>query len=148
MTTHALDSTTPPRPSRSVGAVLAAIVVVIVLSLATDQLFHSLNVYPAWGEPMHDPWLNLLALTYRLIFGVLGGYVAARLAPRNPMRHALIVGFIGFVLSAAGAFAAIPMDLGPAWYPLALVITAVPCAWLGGAIAVRGARASALTAQR
>jgi len=23
-------------------------------------------------------------------------------------------------------------ELGPAWYPIALVITALPCAWLGG----------------
>jgi hypothetical protein len=50
------------------------------------------------------------------------------------MRHALILGIVGLVLSAAGAIATIPMDLGPAWYPIALVITALPCAWLGGAL--------------
>ncbi len=65
---------------------------------------------------------------------VLGSYIAARLAPRNPMRHALILGAIGFVLSLAGAIATIPMDLGPAWYPIALVVTALPCTWLGGAL--------------
>lgn len=26
------------------------------------------------------------------------------------------------------------VDVGPAWYPIALVLTAVPCAWLGGAL--------------
>lgn len=138
MTTQTLDSA-PPRPSRSVGAILAALAVVIVLSLATDQLFHTLNVYPAWGQAMHEPGLNLLALSYRLVFAVLGGYVAARLAPRNPMRHAWIVGFIGLALSAAGALATIPMDMGPAWYPIALVVTALPCTWLGGFLAVRSA---------
>jgi hypothetical protein len=145
MATQTMDSSTPPRLSRSVGAILAALVVVVVLSLATDHLFHVLNVYPEWGQPMHDPWLNLLALTYRLVYGVLGGYIAARLAPRNPMRHAWIVGFIGLALSALGAIASIPMDLGPTWYPLALVITALPCAWLGGVIAVRTSRSAALT---
>ncbi|HEY7652054.1 MAG TPA: hypothetical protein VIG07_04470 [Methylomirabilota bacterium] len=63
------------------------------------------------------------------------GTVAARLAPRAPMRHALILGAIGLVPSLAGAITAITMvDLGPSWYPLALVLTALPCAWLGGVL--------------
>jgi hypothetical protein len=41
-------------------------------------------------------------------------------------------GLIGFVVSLAGAVAAIPMNLGPTWYPIALALTALPCAWLGG----------------
>lgn len=143
MTTQTLPSAPAPRVSRSVGAIILAVAAVIVLSLATDQLFHVVNVYPDWGQPMHDPGLNLLALSYRLVFGVLGGYLAARFAPRNPMRHAWIVGVIGLVLSAAGAWAAIPLNLGPAWYPIALVITALPLAWLGGVIAVRRSRGSA-----
>jgi hypothetical protein len=32
-------------------------------------------------------------------------------------------------------------DLGPAWYPIALAVTALPLAWLGGALYL--ARASA-----
>lgn len=143
MATQVLDSAPSSRLPRSIGAVLLALTAVIVLSLATDQLFHVLDVYPAWGQPMHEPELNLLALSYRLAFGVLGGYVAARLAPRNPMRHAWTVGFIGLALSTMGAIATIPMDLGPAWYPIVLAITALPSSWLGGFIAVK--RASALT---
>jgi ABC-type xylose transport system permease subunit len=51
------------------------------------------------------------------------------------MRHALILGGIGFVLSTLGAIIAITMaDLGPAWYPIALALTALPCAWVGGAL--------------
>jgi hypothetical protein len=48
------------------------------------------------------------------------------------MRHALVLGVIGLVLSLAGAIVTIPMNLGPSWYPIALVVTALPCAWLGG----------------
>ncbi|MGH8630098.1 MAG: hypothetical protein ACREU7_04930, partial [Burkholderiales bacterium] len=80
------------------------------------------------------PGLLLLALAYRIVYAVAGCYLAARLAPRHPMRHALVLGAIGFVLSTAGAVATIPMDLGPAWYPIALALTALPCAWLGGAL--------------
>jgi len=127
-------STAPRRLLRSTGAGLAGFLAVVVLSLGTDQLLHSLDVYPPWGQPMHEPVLNLLALAYRCVYGVLGSYLAARFAPRNPMRHALALGVVGTVLSLAGAIATIPMDLGPAWYPIALVVTALPCAWLGGVV--------------
>jgi hypothetical protein len=127
----------PRRTLRSTLAVLSGIVVVFLLSLGTDQLFHVLQVYPPWNQPMNDTGDNLLALAYRLVYGVVGGYVTAKLAPHAPMRHALILGAIGTVLSILGAVAAISMKMGPSWYPIALVLTAVPCAWLGGRLAVR-----------
>jgi hypothetical protein len=106
----------------------------VVLSLAVDQFFHVIEVYPPWGVPMDETGDNLLALSYRIVFGVLSGYLAARLAPRAPMAHALILGAIGTVLSALGGIAAMQMNLGPIWYPLALVVLALPCAWLGARI--------------
>ena len=84
---------------------------------------------------MFEPGLNLLALSYRIIYSVMGSYIAARFAPRNPMRHAMILGIIGLAFSAAGAIVAITHpNLGPAWYPIALVVTALPSAWLGGVL--------------
>ena len=44
---------------------------------------------------------------------------------------------IGFVLATVGAIATIPMNLGPAWYPIALALTAWPCGWLGGSLYLR-----------
>jgi hypothetical protein len=117
-----------------VAAVLLGLVAVVVLSLGTDQILHVLAVYPPWGQPMHEAGLNLLALSYRTVYAVLGGAIAARFAPHHPMRHALILGVVGLTLSAAGAIVTIPLNLGPSWYPIALVLTAVPCAWLGGAL--------------
>ena len=95
--------TQPRSLLRSTGALLAGFFAVVVLSLGTDQVLHVLNVYPPWGQSMHEPRLNLLALSYRIVYTVLGSYMAARLAPRNPMRHALILGVIGFVVGSAGA---------------------------------------------
>jgi hypothetical protein len=83
---------------------------------------------------MYDPALNLLALSYRIVYTVLGGYITARFAPHSPMRHVWVYGFIGFALGLAGAIATIPMNLGPAWYPIAIALTALPCAWLGGVL--------------
>jgi hypothetical protein len=128
---------TQRRLLRSTGAVLLGFFTVAILSLATDQLLHVLKVYPPWGQPMYDPGLNSLAFAYRFVYTVIGGYITARFAPRNPMRHALVLGSIGLVASLAGAIAAIPMKLGPSWYPILLVVTALPCCWLGGALYVR-----------
>jgi len=135
MTTHMTPPGAHPRRLwRSTGAVLAGFFAVVALSLGTDQVLHMLDVYPPWGQPMRDLDDNLLALSYRCIYAVVGSYIAASLAPRNPMRHALVLGAVGFVVSLAGAIATIPMDLGPAWYPIALVVTALPCAWLAGVL--------------
>ncbi len=117
---------------KSIGAVFLGMLAIFVLSLGIDQLLHVLEVYPPWGRPMHDPALNFLALSYRIPIGILGSYIAARLAPHNPMGHALALGVIGLVLSTMGAVAAIPLELGPAWYPISLILTALPCAWVGG----------------
>ena len=126
-------STHPPHRLRSTGAVLAGFIATAALSLATDQLFHVLDVYPPWGQPMHEPALNALALGYRIVYGVIGGYITARLAPHSPVRHAVILGIIGFIFATAGAIGAITQyDLGPDWYPIALALTALPCTWLGG----------------
>lgn len=124
--------THPRQLLRSTVAVIAGFLAVVVLSLVTDQLLHVLNVYPPWGEPMYDARQNLLALAYRIVYTVLGSYITARLAPHSPMRHVWVLGVIGLVVGTAGAIATIPMHLGPAWYPIALAVTALPCAWLGG----------------
>jgi hypothetical protein len=122
---------------RSAAAVLAGFFAVFVLSLGTDQMLHVLDVYPPWRQPMYDPALNLLALSYRIVFTVIGGYITARLASHSPMRHALVLGVLGTAVGLAGAIATIPMNLGPAWYPIALALTGLPCCWLGGTLLQR-----------
>jgi len=126
------DATPQRRLGRSTVAVLTGFIVIVVLSVGVDQVLHSLAVYPPWGQPMYDPTLNALALSYRIVISVLGCYITARLAPRAPMRHALILGAIGVVVSAGGTFAAVGKNLGPTWYPVALILVSLPCAWLGG----------------
>ena len=121
-----------PNWLKSAGALLLGFVAVVGLSIGTDQIMHSLGVYPPWGQPMTSTPLLLLALAYRSVYGALGSYLAARFAPIKPMQHAIALGGIGFVLSTLGAIGASQMDMGPLWYPVALVLTTLPCAWLGG----------------
>jgi hypothetical protein len=132
----------PRRPGRSALALLAGFLVGAILSLGTDQLLHIAHVYPPWGEPMNQPGLNLLALSYRIAYSILGSYIVAKLAPRAPMFHSILSGVIGLVLSSAGIVAATKVDLGPLWYPVALALSCVPCAWVGGKLYLSAARAN------
>lgn len=123
---------------RSVGVVALAFFGNAIVTTITDQIFHVLDVYPPWGQPMHEPSLNALALSYRIVFAVLAGYVVARLAPAAPMRHALVLGILGLIAASIGAFVTITRyDLGPAWYPIALAVTALPAVLLGGGLGAR-----------
>ena len=78
--------------------------------------------------------LFILATVYRTVFGVVGSYITARLAPGKPMKHATIGAAIGFLLATVGAIAIWNRDLGPHWYPLALILSAFPTAWIGARI--------------
>ena len=123
----------PRRVLRSIGAVLTGLLVIIIITTATDSVMHGAGVFPPAGEPMSNA-LWLLATAYRIVYGVAGSFIAARLASDRPMRHALALGVIGLVLSIVGAVATWDRGpgFGPKWYPLALVVIAIPSAWLGG----------------
>lgn len=118
---------------KSVGGGDAGAVVSIALSVGTDAGMHATGIFPAGAQPMSDA-LFVLATVYRTIYGVAGAYIAARLAPNRLMMHALVLGALGVVASAAGAIAMwnkLPA-MGPKWYPLALIVLALPPAWAGG----------------
>ncbi len=118
---------------KSIGAVLAGAIVGIVLSLGTDALLHALHVFPPIGTPMTDSRLLAWATIYRTIYGVLGAYVTAWLAPSRPMLHAFILGILGELASIAGLVSTWSETdkYGPHWYPIALVVLALPPALLG-----------------
>lgn len=122
---------------KSIGAVFAGVLLIIILSLGTDIVMHATGIYPPWFQPMSTP-LWLFATAYRIIYGIAGGYLTARLAPDRPMAHALALGVVGLLLSTAGAagtWNAGP-EYGPKWYPIGLVLISIPCAWLGGKLFV------------
>jgi hypothetical protein len=131
-----MNETHPPRRTgQSIGAVLAGIAAGVVLSLGTDSALRAAGIIPPLGQqpPMSDS-LFLLATAYRIVYGIAGSYIIARLAPDRPMQHALVGGAFGLVASIVGAVGTWNHEppLGPHWYSLALAVTALPCAWLGG----------------
>ncbi len=116
---------------KSIGAVIAGFIAVFILSYGTDAVLGILGILPSGPLPLSgSEFLILSVLIYRNIYNVIGCYLTARLAPSHPMRHALILGVLGFLGSLSGALAG--QRLAPAWYSWMLVVLSLPCAWLGG----------------
>ena len=114
---------------------LAGIFVGVLLTIGTDVVLHVVGVFPPWGQSIADfEGALLLATLYRTIYGIAGSYIAARLAPNRPMLHALVLGAIGLAVTIIGTV--VTWNRGPAfgphWYPLALIVLALPQAWAGG----------------
>ena len=131
----------PRRVLRSIGAVIAGLLVIVIITTATDLAMHATGIFPPAGEPMTNA-LWLLATAYRIVYGVAGCYIAARLAPGRPMMHAMALGIVGVAASTLGAAVTWGKGpgFGPAWFSLGLIAIALPCAWLGGWL--HGVRAS------
>lgn len=122
---------------KSIGAVLAGFLFIGISHTAVDKILEGLGIFPHPDEGLHITWMVVLALSYRIVLSIVGCYITAVLAPSRPMLHALILGFIGLVLSTIAAIAFIPMNLSPAWYPIALAVVSVPCGWVAGVLAER-----------
>jgi len=126
---------------KSIGAILAGIIFIIVTHTGTDFILESVGIFPPPpnrsqpGQRFDVPWMLATALTYRIIFQIAGGYLTAYLASSRPVLHAVILGLIGLVMSTVLAIAIIPLDWGPAWYPIGLAISSLPSVWLGGWLA-------------
>src|ERR1700733_8098178 len=92
---------------KSIGVVLTGIIIVVVLSVATDAILKKAGVFPPGSDPaLFLPWMLALALIYRCVYAVLSGYIIAWLAPVKPMRLVAIAGVIGFAISILGVLAA------------------------------------------
>ena len=122
---------------KGIGAVLAGIVFIVVTHTVTDLVLEKLGIFTPPDQGFHITWMVVTATIYRSIFTVGGGYLTAALAPNRPMLYAVILGLIGIAASTAGAIVMIPRDLGPVWYPIALIVLALPCTWLGGKLKTR-----------
>jgi hypothetical protein len=60
------ETGSPRRIGRSIGAVFAGFVAVVILSLSTDFALHEAGIFPALGQRMSDS-LFALATVYRTI---------------------------------------------------------------------------------
>ena len=115
---------------KSIWAVIAGILFVIIVTTVVDIALYSAGILPHAGQPLSNS-LALLATAYRIVIGVLGGWLTARLAPDRPMKHALILGIIGTALGLVGVVVTWNQGLGPRWYAIAIAVLAIPQCWAG-----------------
>jgi hypothetical protein len=125
-----------PRPKvnmnrKSIWAVIAGVLVIIVVTTLVDIAMHAIGVFPPMDQPIDDA-LALLATSYRIVITIGGAFLTARLAPDKPMKHAMILGVVGTFLGIVGIVATWNRGLGPRWYPIALAVLAIPQCWVGG----------------
>lgn len=131
MTSLAPTAPTSSRPRlRGAFAVFAGLFSTFAVTTAVDVVLHLTGVFPPLGSPPMSNGLFAVALAYRLVLCTGGSYLTARLAPDRPLRHAMILGGIGLCLSIIGAVTM--WDFGPGWYPIAIAVSALPCAYAGG----------------
>lgn len=124
---------------RSFWAVAAGVLFIIIVTTAVDMVLHAVKVFPPMNPPQPlDDRLSLIASSYRLVIGIAGGWLTAKLAPQNPMKHAMILGVVGVVLGLVGVIATWNLGMGPRWYPISLAVLAIPQCWAGGKIFVSG----------
>ncbi len=120
---------------KSSGAIFAGFITVLLLSIVTDLIVEGVGILPPATQPEAYQWWHLLiALMYRSLFAVAGGYVTATLAPDKPVRHAIILATIGTVFGTLGTMANWDKAVATSgiWYPIVLLISSPIFIWLGG----------------
>jgi hypothetical protein len=118
---------------KSIGAVVAGFVSVALLSVATDSVVETLGIFPGAAHPeLYAPWMLGVAFSYRSVFTLVGGYLTARLAPNNSMRHVYVLMMLGLLGGVAGVISG--WSLGNHWYPISLAVTGPLFVWIGGSI--------------
>lgn len=115
---------------RSIAAVIAGIITGAVLATITDILLVKTGLFPPPGSGMFIWWMLVLALLYRGIYTITGGFITALISPYKPMFHAFVLGLIGVAVCIIGAI--VNRDNSAVWYPITLTLITLPCALLGG----------------
>ena len=117
---------------RSIAAIVVGFLVIGLLAVGTDMAV--LKSFPqhfdAQGGTTHPAFLAA-ALAYVAVYATFGCWLAARLAPSHPMRHALILGALGLAFNVMGSIAR--WETAPVlWYHAIGLLTTMLWAWLGG----------------
>lgn len=116
---------------RSVWAILAGFILIGILNFGTDAIMRAMSPWAFnAGGGSNNLTILLVQMLYSAVYGVVGCYVAARLAPSSPMKHALILGVIG--LFVAGAANMMLWGHVPSWFVIINVLLIMPLAWFGG----------------
>jgi hypothetical protein len=122
--------------ARSILAIVTGFIAIAVLAFGTDAAMRA-AMPGAFGADGRVNGVGLLLFTqlYVFVYATAGCYLAAWIAGRKPMLHALILGVLGLVFNVIGTVAM--WNTAPAWYHILALLLVMPAAWLGGWIRER-----------
>ena len=121
--------------ARSILAIVAGFVLTGALIVGTTFAVTAAmpGAFDARQVPTSTGILLLMHL-YVAVYATLGCWVAARLAPSRPMRHAMIVGVLGCLVNLANPNI---WSMYPLWSNLVSVTTPLLWGWIAGTIRER-----------
>lgn len=118
---------------KSIGSVIAGFLTVAILSVVMDKIMEGTGIFPPPSDQgLFVTWMLVVALAYRSVAAIVGGYVTASLAPHNVMKHVFVLAVLGTLGGIAGVIAG--WNLSQHWYPIAIAVTGFPLVWLGGTL--------------
>ena len=120
---------------KSIGAIIAGFALGAALSIGADFLMEKLGIMSMENFKDTSLGIVILVIAYRFIFNVSGCFLTAKLAPKNPMKHVIIIGIIGTILSILGTIAM--WDKAIPFYNIAIILISFPSAWLGGELFIK-----------
>lgn len=118
---------------RSIGSVIAGSLTIMLTAFGANSLFRT--VAPGMFAATDNPLLLVLILCYTAMFSCLGGYVSARLSGSSGFKHAIALGILQTIGSAAAVYQA--GDALPGWYAITVLIFPLPVISLGGYLSAR-----------
>jgi len=108
-------------------SIIAVVVGYFIFALSAFAFFQITGQAPHQAAPVP---IMLGSVALGMIFALLGGYVAARLAQRRPLAHGAAV---ALVLALGAAISLLStLGKGAVWSQVAALLLMAPCAVLGG----------------
>lgn len=119
---------------KSIGTVVTGFLTIAILSIVTDLIVEGVGLLPPATQPEAYLWWHLaIALFYRSVYAVVGGYLTAKLAPSKRMTHVIALAVIGTIIGTLGTIANWDKAvMSGVWYPVVLLITSPLFVWWGG----------------
>lgn len=125
--------------SQSILSIAAGFAFMIILMRLSEYALEQMGLYDA-SQPLRiyggQPVLYVFFIE-RIVLTILGGYIAAWLAPSRLLLHAVLLGSFAAIYRLLNLVTGAQQSYGIAWYLFGLVLLAIPTAWLGGYIYTR-----------
>ena len=128
---------------RSVLSVLAGIAILTAASFAIEAIVNPLllrafpQALPSPAALSSNQWVRILTFAYGLICVSAGGYVAARIARRLPIKHAAAMGILQASLTIAAMLSPEASHASRMQW-ITIAILSIPAAVTGGIFCNKG----------